>query len=1313
MKHFTMLNEEETCCSATTSTVSNVVKALILSFMFVLWGPGVASAQTLLKVGSAPIAQTNEQDEEESDDDNVIGYSSWETGSTSGFMPVGPSFHSAWTNVSTPCNRQKSVWVGGYYNGAPQASWAQRTLNVPAQGNMFKFHYLTLDGENETGDEFAHVSINGTTVYSISMSDEEVTDGWVEATIDLSAFAGQSVELRIFNDEPVGNNIGNVFFSCMTWAVAPCVQTLEMSCAPAVTVTCTDVDNLEVTGIPTITGEFCGSEMNLIHTDNVLSSSACGSIISRTWVVTVGNLTESCTQIITVVDNQGPLFSGITPVVEVQCREEVPAPANASAFDACSGEAQVSTFTSNTGDIVSRCILTTAYGPGADWAFWAPELAQGGISSSANFHFISNGTFDTYVDGTAHLYGTVANDVNPSQQFALSLWFENKADWNAWSSMGRGYKDDMGCAQPNLYTLWNYYELVNGFSTATGLNALAGINLQLEHAPNNYYFGFQVGQGANNKNCNYGFSGWFTYHGMNGNNPISGHGDLNCDASCEPFNNEGCFQNTSYTYLYMANDACGHASIASQSIIVNDTTAPTFVDCPESLTIQCTDAIPAVAAPTATDNCIGDVAVIYLGEIEAGNSCSRTLTRTWAATDLCNNRALCTQVITIVDTVAPQFSSIPAEEINASCDAVPAAEVLTATDNCDNGSEVGFYEEVIPGNCPGNYTLIRTWSTSDICGNSNSVSQTVNVTDTTGPVFANYPYYTQVNCENIAEYTLTATDACGSASVEITFEQLNSGGCLGVLHRIYTATDLCGNVTTATQFITIVDHTAPAIIGVGEEMTVQCSDVQGNDGYLFGAGEVYGEDNCGGEVTINYSEEVVETDDNCPNSYDVIRQWIAIDYCENADTATQLIHVVDTTNPWFEYVPANYEQSCEAAYPVIESAIAYDNCDDDVNVVVADNIIDGDDCAAAYVIERVYRAFDNCGNSEIAVQYITIFDRTAPVFDENSVSELSFECGDIIAGVDPIVSDNCSEFTVSVQDTLYTNTPCYKAGAFIYTAVDACGNTSSFYQYYTIVDTTSPVFADFDQEIEMPCDNYAGIFVEASDICNEVEITYEDEFFSGGYCAGIVTRTYTATDVCGNEATAQQIIRLIDEVDPTVEGVTANFESQCGSEYEVSTPVFSDNCDNNLDITSDVQESFDGCTTTVTYTWTAIDHCGNSITATTVVTIVDTMNPWFNNTPENYTISCDASYPAVAEVSASDMCDAQVEVSSSDSIAAGNCPSNYTIVRTFVAVDNCGNTAEYVQYITVIDEVAPFFSEESVSELSFECGDIIAGVDPI
>ena len=57
--------------------------------------------------------------------------------------------------------------------------------------------------------------------------------------------------------------------------------------------------------------------------------------------------------------------------------------------------------------------------------------------------------------------------------------------------------------------------------------------------------------------------------------------------------------------------------------------------------------------------------------------------------------------------------------------------------------------ETIAGDCPGNYTVERTFVATDVCGNSTSATQTITVQDTTAPEFTNIP----------ADYTAECSDA--------------------------------------------------------------------------------------------------------------------------------------------------------------------------------------------------------------------------------------------------------------------------------------------------------------------------------------------------------------------------------------------------------------------------------------------------------------------------------------------------------------------------------------------------------------------------
>ncbi|MDT0559707.1 hypothetical protein RM697_13720, partial [Ichthyenterobacterium sp. W332] len=71
--------------------------------------------------------------------------------------------------------------------------------------------------------------------------------------------------------------------------------------------------------------------------------------------------------------------------------------------------------------------------------------------------------------------------------------------------------------------------------------------------------------------------------------------------------------------------------------------------------------------------------------------------------------------------------ALPADE-TVECDAVPTEATLTATDNCGIAT-VTFLETRVDGSCTNNYTLTRTWTASDDCGNETIHTQTLTVQD--------------------------------------------------------------------------------------------------------------------------------------------------------------------------------------------------------------------------------------------------------------------------------------------------------------------------------------------------------------------------------------------------------------------------------------------------------------------------------------------------------------------------------------------------------------------------------------------------------
>src|SRR5439155_6024013 len=67
---------------------------------------------------------------------------------------------------------------------------------------------------------------------------------------------------------------------------------------------------------------------------------------------------------------------------------------------------------------------------------------------------------------------------------------------------------------------------------------------------------------------------------------------------------QSCANRYTISRTYQATDACGNASRATQTITINDTTAPIITSTPADATVQCAAPAPAAADPAgaATDN---------------------------------------------------------------------------------------------------------------------------------------------------------------------------------------------------------------------------------------------------------------------------------------------------------------------------------------------------------------------------------------------------------------------------------------------------------------------------------------------------------------------------------------------------------------------------------------------------------------------------------------------------------------------------------------------------------------------------------------
>ncbi|MBS7231238.1 gliding motility-associated C-terminal domain-containing protein [Flavobacterium psychroterrae] len=287
-----------------------------------------------------------------------------------------------------------------------------------------------------------------------------------------------------------------------------------------------------------------------------------------------------------------------------------------------------------------------------------------------------------------------------------------------------------------------------------------------------------------------------------------------------------CSNSGTYTNTWTVKDDCGNTSDNfTQVISIEDTTAPTWITQIASLnkTIECSDALALTSAQAlfhvALDLCDSDVSNIVKvsGGFIASADCSNsgTYTNKWTVKDDCGNTSeTFTQIIALEDTTKPIFIGDLPSDSTVSCDAVPEPANVEALDNCNGNLPIVFSEikSNIVNECATNYTLTRTWKTSDCGRNTASYTQIITVRDTTPPTgtapadVTNLQTVADIPVGNVTDI-INPADNC-SATVNITVSDANNGGtgCEGnayILTRTYILTDCAGNKTELKQTFTV------------------------------------------------------------------------------------------------------------------------------------------------------------------------------------------------------------------------------------------------------------------------------------------------------------------------------------------------------------------------------------------------------------------------------------------------------------------------------------------------------------------------------
>ena len=235
---------------------------------------------------------------------------------------------------------------------------------------------------------------------------------------------------------------------------------------------------------------------------------------------------------------------------------------------------------------------------------------------------------------------------------------------------------------------------------------------------------------------------------------------------------------------------------------------------------------PLFAAFMAEDNCDPDVAVSFDEQTVSGDCAhSYTLVRTWTATDDCGNTATCVQNVTVDDNTPPQITC-PSNR-SFECEETIVFGQATATDNCDPDPVITYDDLVIPGDCPYQYTIQRTWVATDACGNAARCGQFVNISDNTSPTIT-CAEDKRIGCnEEVVFDRPIATDNCDpSPSIyEVSGDVVpGPGPCEESHFLVWRAEDKCGNSSeTCQQTIIRVLDNDPPVLTANDDKVLECN----------------------------------------------------------------------------------------------------------------------------------------------------------------------------------------------------------------------------------------------------------------------------------------------------------------------------------------------------------------------------------------------------------------------------------------------------------------------------------------------------------
>ncbi|WP_189702487.1 gliding motility-associated C-terminal domain-containing protein [Subsaximicrobium wynnwilliamsii] len=768
---------------------------------------------------------------------------------------------------------------------------------------------------------------------------------------------------------------------------------------------------------------------------------------------------------------------------------------------------------------------------------------------------------------------------------------------------------------------------------------------------------------------------------------------------------------------WTATDECANTLVHTQTISIDDTTAPVAPEAPADITIEESDPnnVPAVTL-TAVDNCSGEIDATSVDTVDDSDPNNIFIVRTWTFVDDCDNNSSISQTITLFNN--PSFT----------CDGTVFYQTIKINQDIENVGSAGDFILYLV-NPSGDFSFFANLSVDDdgagtadeaLVGSINAIGFNTldgliygvdstndylyrilpngfvqNLGIVSGPISntSNYAgtfdnngtYYILGNNGHIVSIEGTEDIHPGDPIVSTFLYDLN----LNSADVAISPSDLkMYGWKSSTRQLFRVDLSTGNIEIIGPDANTSNYFSFGGlyftaSGQLFG----YGNDtnvgspgnsqesvvqfnlSTGEPTTIGIGVEVTENDGaSCAFGFELLKE--APDTVDLGQTFTYTFTIANATNDIL-----NDLEFIDNLVPGLVFTSDPYNITNGMTITGSTNGL----TSANLDISAI-----PTGSSTFQIDVITDCSITDMVISNQATlsSEFLTVTSDDpdTAGVTNTTLTQIIDPTISVPNPL---------------TIEGCD--ISVVNVETAVFPLSTTMSDDIKDVFNTLEDYTTTAPQ-----NITSITYIDTVVDEDSCPIIINRVFTLTNTCDVSTTYTQVINVQDSTAPVTPEAPEDLVFECNDDLPMSMDLTAvDNCSGEITV-SPVMTTDDTnpCNVIMTFTWNFTDECGNTSSISQIVRVTDETAPVAPEVPADMTYECIDDIPEGVELSTLDYCAGELTTLPVDTIDDSDA-CNVVVTRTWTFTDACENTTAVSQTITVIDTTGPTFTVPN--DIAIDC----------